>query len=306
MRNLKCKNKGFTLTELLVTVVILGIIMGISIPLIKNIRNNDENKKYDTYADSLLSGAKLYNDAYGEDLFGNKKNGCNYIKYSDLATKDLVKDIQIDGVSCNNDYTYVRVIKIGDKYSYKPFLTCYSGENLVKSRPYDSPYPIDYANCDGIDGSNINVEVVELDEKNEIIKSYDIYDKKERTVVVKLESFLGVDTDNISVDYQWELLNEESQNYEPIGNIAKVSFKNMSREQQEKELLSGKGIVKIMSNNILTPKGLSGRVRLHLQFGPYHFSCYPDGTWWCRRCGLQGRRGGYRGYISTMSMLLPC
>ena len=112
MRNLKCKNKGFTLTELLVTIVILGIIMGISIPLIRNIQNNNENKKYDTYVDSLLSGAKLYNDAYGEDLFGNKKNGCNYIKYSDLATKDLVKDIQIDGVSCNNDNTYVRVIKI--------------------------------------------------------------------------------------------------------------------------------------------------------------------------------------------------
>ena len=58
------KNKGFTLVELLVAIVILGIITGLSIPLLRVISNNRTEKQYKTYMDSMIASAKLYNDSY--------------------------------------------------------------------------------------------------------------------------------------------------------------------------------------------------------------------------------------------------
>ena len=56
--------RGFTLTELLVVVVILGIVAGLSIPLIRNLTTTFEKRKYQSYADNVLHASKLYNDAY--------------------------------------------------------------------------------------------------------------------------------------------------------------------------------------------------------------------------------------------------
>ena len=111
--------KGFTLVELLVVIVILGIITGLSIPLIRNVSASMEKKKYTTYNETVLSGAKLYNDSYSEDLFGHNENGCAYVTYAQLKERNLLKDIEISDVSCDSDSTFVRILKIGDKYKEK-------------------------------------------------------------------------------------------------------------------------------------------------------------------------------------------
>lgn len=56
--------KGFTLVELLVTVLILGIVTGLSIPLIRNVQNNNKNREYIAYMDTMKYSAKLYVDSY--------------------------------------------------------------------------------------------------------------------------------------------------------------------------------------------------------------------------------------------------
>ena len=61
---MKNNNKGFTLVELLVVIVILGIITGLSIPLLRNVRENNQKKEYNTYMDTLKYSAKLYIDSY--------------------------------------------------------------------------------------------------------------------------------------------------------------------------------------------------------------------------------------------------
>ena len=71
----KINSKGFTLVELLATMVILGIITGISMPLLRNVMARREYKKYDTYQESLIYASKLYVDSYKEDLFGYSKSG---------------------------------------------------------------------------------------------------------------------------------------------------------------------------------------------------------------------------------------
>ena len=95
--------KGFTLTELLVVIVILGIITGISIPLIRNLSSTFEKKKYTNYRDSMLTAGKLYNDSYSEDLFGHNEYVCSYITYEQLVEGNLLKDIDVADVSCNSD-----------------------------------------------------------------------------------------------------------------------------------------------------------------------------------------------------------
>ena len=62
------KKNAFTLVELLVTIVILGIITGFSIPLIRNIRSAQEKKQYETYRTSLSYASKVYADSFSEDL----------------------------------------------------------------------------------------------------------------------------------------------------------------------------------------------------------------------------------------------
>ena len=103
--------KGFTLVELLVTIVILGIVTGISIPLIRNVQSTMTEKKYTTYYNGLKTSAKLYNDSYSEDLFGNSRIGVACIKYSDLEKRRLIKDINIENVTCDKEKTFVRVTK---------------------------------------------------------------------------------------------------------------------------------------------------------------------------------------------------
>ena len=129
------KRKGFTLVELLIVIVILGIITGISIPLIRNIREKNQNKEYSNYIESLEYSAKLYMDSHKEDLFIlDGDEGCAIIEYDELEKKGLLKDIGINNVSCNNRNTFVAVEKKGNEYTYKINLQCTSDEETVYTK----------------------------------------------------------------------------------------------------------------------------------------------------------------------------
>lgn len=86
-------NKGFTLVELLVTISILGIVSVMAMPIVRNIVEANNMKKFITYKDSVESSAKLYVDSYAEDLFGKRNSGCTYVTYDQMQEKSLIKDI---------------------------------------------------------------------------------------------------------------------------------------------------------------------------------------------------------------------
>lgn len=136
-------NKGFTLIELLTAIVILGIILGMAWPAIRKMQEQNAFSKYDYYGDALIAATKIYIDSYEEDYFcydsdldapnvsetcpnynATKKSECVTILLRDLLEKNLVKDINIDGMSCKSDSTFVRVIKKDKKYKYKYYLGC--------------------------------------------------------------------------------------------------------------------------------------------------------------------------------------
>ena len=127
--------RGFTLVELLVAIAILGIITGISIPLIRNVQSQQKIKQFDMFKTSMLNGAKLYNDSYNVDLFGKRQSGCAIISYEDLINRKIIKDIKIKNVKCNvkneegNSESYVIVTKYLNNYYYYPNLVCHSGDS---------------------------------------------------------------------------------------------------------------------------------------------------------------------------------
>ncbi len=127
------KINGFTLIELLVAMIILGIITGLSIPLIRGLISKNANKKYETYGDAMINSAKLYCDSYNDDLFGNNTNGCAVVTLEDLIDKRLIKDYSEDNLSCLTDKSWIKIVKSGNKYTYGYQLYC--GEKGADNRP---------------------------------------------------------------------------------------------------------------------------------------------------------------------------
>ena len=104
--------RGFTLIELVVAIAVLGVVMVIALPAINTFSGDNQKKKYVAYEKTLKSAAKLYTDAYDEDLFGYKNTGCQKVKIDELEAKKLIEKIPLKGIKCDNpEKTFVYVYK---------------------------------------------------------------------------------------------------------------------------------------------------------------------------------------------------
>lgn len=278
----KINNKGFTLVELLATMVILGIITGISMPLLRNVMARREYKKYDTYQESLIYASKLYVDSYKEDLFGYSKSGCAYIDLKDLIDKKFIKDIDIPSVTCNTPKTYVNVIKVGDKYTYTPYLTCQKTkedeENNISVSEYTYPsgdYSKDLA-C-GID-SQFNMTIYPS-------KFTSATSSRRQDVKIIIDSYTGIKT-NLKLSYAFSRtgdINDIISTWQTVPIVVEP-------EEEQMKKIENNQIISATSETILTPTNLSGDLYLvlrvdylldlegeswsknesrYLQFGPY-------------------------------------
>ena len=126
--NRKRKNEqGFTLIELLVAVIVLAIIVVMAIPQISNLIDSNNDAKYDAYAGTIETSAKLYTDSYNEDMFGENQSGCYDVKFHQMEEKNLLEDIKINNVTCaggEEKKTFARVYKSGSHYKYKVSILC--------------------------------------------------------------------------------------------------------------------------------------------------------------------------------------
>ena len=119
--------KGFTLTELIVTIALIGIISMIAFPAISKLREDNENEKYKTYEKVMKNGAMLYMDTYKKDLFKSSNQKVK-IKYSDL--NGLIEAYSDKNVDCSSSYvcatnTNSNVIK------YEPVVICTSNSKTL-------------------------------------------------------------------------------------------------------------------------------------------------------------------------------
>lgn len=260
MREVKYKknnkmSKGFTLVELIVTIIILGIVSAMTFPLIRKIASDGENKKYTIYKDNVTSSAKLYTDSYNEDMFGHNKSGCAYIPYKKLEEKKLIKDIQVDEMTCDTEETYVKVIKVNNRYSYNTYVGCgketspYSKVKIVKRLPATIPEMVE-ENCE-IGKSTISIEASPASSK--------VPEKQQMTVKVTLKSSTGIDT-NSNIHYGWS----KSNNYTGVTSWSKLSISIPSKEEQNKTIFENLKEVEA-STNVTTPSGLNGDYYLFIK-----------------------------------------
>ncbi len=113
------KNRGFTLTELLGVIVILGVLAAITIPIIDNSLNNSKDNLYKTQVAQIEKGAKDY---YSENL--------DKLPASGSAPAITLKFLQDEGYlplniknpktdkMVNTSSSTVVVTRSGGKYSY--------------------------------------------------------------------------------------------------------------------------------------------------------------------------------------------
>ncbi len=125
-------SNGFTLIELIVTITIMGIIGLMVYPNLTSVIRENEEKKLETYKDSIENAAKIYVRDYEEDW--PQGEDCIIIEYERLKNLKLVKDYNEKGVICENYGKHkieVKVIKEGNKYTYETSLTCKKNSRTI-------------------------------------------------------------------------------------------------------------------------------------------------------------------------------
>ena len=250
------KNKnGFTLVELLVTVVILGIITGLSIPLIRNIQENNKNREYIAYMDSLKYSAKLYVDSYGEDLFGRHKSGCSLIKYSDMMNKGLLKDIPVDKVSCNSGETFVKVVKMDDKYGYAASIGC---GNVDASGKVSVDIKLPKTGLSSSDVCSVDAKTIMSFTAKPSADSSIKY--KKRNVKLTISSDTGIN-DNMNIYYGYS--------YNKDSNVINNDWKKLpvvipGKSKQKEDIYDGKTI-SITTDDLTSPNSVTGELYLVIQ-----------------------------------------
>ena len=248
--------KGFTLVELLVVMVIFGIIIGLSYPAIKVLQSKSLDKKFNTYKDSVSTGAKLYKDSYDEDMFGRNENGCTCISFDELNSKKLVKDISINDVTCDTENTFVRVTKVEDNYSYTSYLGCKD----KSSSDIDYIYPkaqeihsFDSEGCNTLcNPEKSNGLYVYADPEK------DTHYTKSKTIRLHVQSITGINQ-GIDISSAWSTSNTGSDG---LTNYKKVRIS--APDDQKKKITAGQ-IIEVDPPKIKTPAKSSGSYYLHVR-----------------------------------------
>ncbi len=157
------KNKGFTLVELLAVIVIMGIIIGISIPAVTAVQKRMVKSRMKTFYSIVEESTDAYIEQYSKDF--NIEEVCFEIPYNELIKEDLLKEDDITCLSSGIDGVegtiIARRIDNGNTFKYEYNLTCYDKKTNKKL----STGSINTTNCIGVNGGysiEVNPRIIDV------------------------------------------------------------------------------------------------------------------------------------------------
>ena len=171
------KKNGFTLTELLAVIVIIGLLMVLIVPQAMKLSKKVKKKAFDTKIDLIKSASKSFGENYmtfvmkGDDMFDSSKRGYKCV----IPTDDSTDISYGENLSSDNAYPCVKltVDKLAEENEIK-----YDVEDGCEASYYDKQVQ-DLDNNYIINKCNVYIYY-----KNKRVYSY--FDKK--TCIDKKES----------------------------------------------------------------------------------------------------------------------
>lgn len=151
----KRKKKGFTLIELLVVIMLIGIVLGISIPAVVNLQKSQNARKFEYFTTIVGEAADLYVEQYGKSF--DETENCFDIPYDSLVEEELIQESDITCLSSEGQQGIVQATRVPgtNHFTYQYFLTCTdrtTGEVFHESGTAPT-------GCKGVNGNfNVNID----------------------------------------------------------------------------------------------------------------------------------------------------
>lgn len=115
----RLNKKAFTLIEMLVVVVIIGVVLAIAIPAVSNIIDSNRNRMYQTHMNIVEQKAQLFIDQHKGELKSINAT-CFQVNYKTLVDKDFI--IESD-VNCTGTIIITKSGN-GKNFSSDYYLSC--------------------------------------------------------------------------------------------------------------------------------------------------------------------------------------